>query len=260
MVQKWKVFSRKKARWDVGIMNTKAIESDNKKETLRKRSPGLPPQWRLGMIDRVHSKASIGPVNAMVVAGVIHSCSREVIGVNIIRPIGIDVWHRSAEKQRRWWHRPHGLWMVIKPWMVGGEIWHRERMKCERVVGGTRLRVRYVFFIFGRRLVCFLFACSLSSPPCTFLFSRFAYMNLTFAFNLGFARGAKRNNSFVRGPTGLFSGRVCLLLGGLCRCTILAISTVDGMWSVVQVVVAVLLYMGCILGPISSAYYRLDRP
>ncbi len=54
------------------------------------------------MIDRVHRQASIGPVFAMVVAKVIHSCFREVIGVNIIRPVGIDAWHRSAEKQR-WW-------------------------------------------------------------------------------------------------------------------------------------------------------------
>jgi len=43
------------------------------------------------MIDGVQPQASIGPVNAMVVAGVVHSCSREVIGVNIIRPIGINV-------------------------------------------------------------------------------------------------------------------------------------------------------------------------
>ena len=93
------------------------------KETSWIRSPGLPSPitW---IIDRVHCKASIGSVHAMVVPRVIHGCSREVIGVYIMRPIGVDAWNGTTEKQRRWWHHPHCLWMVIKPWMVG------------RVVGG----------------------------------------------------------------------------------------------------------------------------
>ena len=97
--------------------------------------------------------------------------------------------------------------------VVRGGNWHRERMMCERVVvEGTRLGVGYVFYIFGRRLVYLLFACSFTSPPCTFLSSRFESMDPTLALYLGFARAARRNNSFV---LGLFSGRLCLLLGGL---------------------------------------------
>ena len=135
-----------------------------------------------------------------------------------------------------------------------GESWHWERMMCERVVvEGTRLRVRrYVFFIFGRRLVYLLFACFFSTPLRTFLFSLFTYIT----FDLGFARAAERNNSFM---FGFFNGRVCLLLGELRRYAILENSVLDGMWSVVQVVVAVSLYMGRILGPISSVSYRFDR-
>jgi len=80
------------ARWVVGIINTKAMESDSMKETNNAKTESRTP-IRMNTGNDRRSASPIGPVRALVVARVIHGCSCEVIRVNIMRPIGVDAWH-----------------------------------------------------------------------------------------------------------------------------------------------------------------------